>query len=176
MTRKAFGLLILTGLLLVGCRKENVPQESYYFTFKVKIKNKINEPTIVNGFYGTLTDRHGKVKLKKDSAQSNITPIAQNEIYLFDIDNQEVIKETAIEMNGTEVYDLKKLKKAKVKPKFIIIPNKSGFFQFDTGDKAYIPLIRMKGNLGYYHDGLNPLPILNGELIKMDLTIDFKVK
>ena len=174
MNRATIGFLVLANLMLSGCRKDDVPQEAYYFTFKVNISNKITEPTIVNGYHGTLIDKNGKVKLKKDSIEANITPVADNRIYLFEVDKKAAIEEAATTgKNGVTVYDLKKLKKADIKAKFIIKPNKSGFFQFDTGDKPYIPLIEVKGKVAYYPGGLTSLPALTGELINLDLAVDY---
>ena len=173
MTKKAFGLLALVVLLVSGCKKGDLPQESYYFTFKVKIDNRITEPTIVNGFYGTLIDKNGKVKSKKDTVQENTNPIARNAIYLFETEHKDEIEKTALESKGKTVYSLKKIQKADIKPKFIIIPNKHGFFQFDTSNIPYLALIRVKGNLAYNQSGLVPLPALTGELIKLDLILDY---
>ena len=174
MNRATIGFLVLAILMLSGCRKEDVPQESYYFSFRVNISNKITEPTIVNGYYGTLIDKNGKVNLKKNAIEENITPVAENCIYLFETDKKEALEAAATTgKNGVTVYDLKQIKKADVKAKFVIIPNKSGFFQFDTGDQAYIPLIELKGNVACYPDGLTDLPALTGELIKLDWAIDY---
>ncbi len=174
MTKKAFLFLIVGVIALSACNKEDIPKEPYYFTFYVKINKRITEPTIVNGYHGTLTDRNGKVKLKKDSIDANITPVAQNDIHLYDATHFDKIQEFAIESSGVTVYDLKKIKKADIKPKFVVTPNKSGFFQFDTGEIEYIPLIAVKGKKGYYPKGLTKLPALTGELIKIDLAIDYK--
>ena len=173
MNKKAFRFLVLIMVIISGCRKDEVPQKSFYFSFRVNISNKITEPTIVNGYYGTLTDKNGKVKLKKNAIEENITTVAQNCIYLFGVDKKEAIEEVSFEKNGKIVYDLKQLKKADIKPKFIIIPNKSGFFQFDSGDQPYLPLIEVKGNLGYYPTPLAPLPAQTGALLKLDIALDF---
>lgn len=172
MPRRAIGIFIFAVLILSGCKKEDVPQKSYYFTFKVKMSKRITEPTIVNGFYGTMTNLNGKRKKKKDSVDANAKPIAQNTILLFDSQYLDQIKEIGAEKNGKTLYSLKKLKKLKIKPKFIIVPNKFGFFQFDPGNKAFIPLIEIKGNNGYYPMGLQILPELSSELRMLNVAID----
>ena len=173
MKNQLTALFLLLLVASAGCKKDEVPQESYYFTFNVRMSNKINEPTIVSGFYGTMTNKNGKVKLKKNAIEENIKPVAQNKIYLYDADNIEQIRAHATESEDITLYDLRKLEKEDIKPKFIVTPNKSGFFQFDTGDKSYIPLVKVKGNKGYYPEGLKELPILSSELVKMDIVLSY---
>lgn len=157
----AFSIL----LVVTGCGKKNVPQRDYFFTFKVAINNKITEPTIINGYYGTM-NRYA------DGPES--TPEASNNcILLYELRHKEAIEAATVQKNGTTFYNLKKLRKQDVKPKFVIIPNKKGFYQIDTNDKSYYAMIKVKGNLGYFNGGVTVLNQLSNELRELEMRVDY---
>lgn len=158
-------LLLTLAIVMTGCGKRNVPQQDYSFKFKVAIANKITEPTIINGYYGTM-NRYS------DGPESD-PETTKNCILLYEVQHKEALDAAVVQKNGTTFYDLRKLKKSEVEPKFIIIPNKKGFYQVDTNDKSYYALIQVKRNLGYYNGGVTLLNQLSNELRELEMRVDY---
>lgn len=163
--------IILSALLVfavaVSCKKESVPQKSLDFNFKVKMSKRINDATIISGFYGHLKEYVG---------QDSVGVPVQNSILLYDITHKETIESVAYQSEGTTFYDLKKLKKQDIKPKLTVIPNKQGFYQFDLGDLEYCVLIEVKKNTGYYRGGMQVFKGTSDQLNDRELRIDYKSK
>lgn len=171
------GKNILLGLTLVmvvlSCRKDEVPvQEPYYFTFDVKISNRISEPTIINGYYGHVLEYEGNFMPTTDGEPKRPDTV-RNELYFFEATFLEQIQQTKVQKNGTDFYDLKALEKNEVKPKFIVKPNKGGFYQIDTNQKEYLVLIKARKNLGYYNGGPLKVGHTTNQLINLDMKIDY---
>lgn len=162
-------------LLVASCNKKNVPQKTYFFTFNVKMSKKITEPTIINGYYGTMHLYKGDFS-KTDSLNTNEPVPARFEILLFEADKKEILDGASYLKDGKVFYDLKKLKKAEVEPKIIITPNKSGFYQFDPNDANYLALICINKRTGYYPGGLASLVSPNGSTKKLDMRVDYEAK
>ena len=170
------GKSILLGLVLVtvvfSCRKKEIPiQEDHYFSFEIKISNKITEPTIINGYYGHVLEYKGDFMPSTDG-NINKPDTVKNALYFYEISFLEQIQQSKVQKNGTDFYDLKLLAKNEVLPKFIIKPNKSGFYQIDTNKKEYLVLIEARKNLGYFNGGPMKLST-NNQLIFMDMRIDY---
>jgi len=163
--------IILSALLVfavaVSCKKESVPQKPLDFNFKVKMSKRINDATIISGFYGHLKEYVG---------QDSVGVPVQNSILLYDITHKEAIESVAYQSEGTTFYDLKKLKKQDIKPKLTVIPNKQGFYQFDLGDLEYCVLIEVKKNTGYYRGGMQVFKGTSDQLNDRELRIDYKSK
>lgn len=171
------GKSILLGLLLVvlviSCKKEQVPvQDDYYFSFKVKISNKITEPTIINGYYGHVLEYEGNFMPSTDGNTKKPDSI-RNELYFYEASYLQEIQQAKVEKSGTEFYDLKLLEKNEIKPKFIIQPNKSGFYQIDTNSKEYLVLIETDNNLGYYNGGPLKVGFTDTQLRLLNMKIDY---
>lgn len=156
---------LLIFAIAVSCKKESVPQKPTDFNFKVKMSDKINDATIISGLYGHLK--------KFDGLDSVGIPV-QNSILLYDIEHKETIEGVAYQSEGTTFYDLKKLKKKDIEPKFTVIPNKNGFYQFDLGDLEYCVLIEVKKNTGYYRGGMQVIKGASDQLNDRELRIDYK--
>lgn len=169
-----FALSIM--LVAVSCGKKNVPQSSYFFTFKVRISKKITEPTIVNGYYGQMNQYKNNTSSKTDSLSivNGNRQTVNYSILLFETNKKDIIESVSYTKDGLKFYDLKKLKKEDVKPKFIIIPNKKGFYQVDNNDKAYHVLIRINKKTGYYPGGLGTFEKLNNELKQLEMKVDLR--
>ncbi|WP_339608185.1 hypothetical protein [uncultured Roseivirga sp.] len=163
--------IILSALLVfavaVSCKKESVPQKPLDFNFKVKMSKRINDATIISGFYGHLKEYVG---------QDSVGVPVQNSILLYDITHKEAIESVAYQSEGTTFYDLKKLKKQDIEPKLTVIPNKQGFYQFDLGDLEYCVLIEVKKNTGYYRGGMQVFKGTSDQLNDRELRIDYKSK
>ncbi|OEK00586.1 hypothetical protein BFP97_03280 [Roseivirga sp. 4D4] len=166
-------LAIAVLLLAASCNKKDVPQKDYFFTFKVKMSKKITEPTIINGYYGTMNLYKGDFSVS-DSTNTKQPVPATYEILLFETSQKDVIDATSYLKDGKLFYDLKKIKKAKVEAKFIITPNKSGFYQFDPNDADYLALICINKRTGYYPGGMATLPSPNGSTRKLDMRVDYQ--
>lgn len=158
-------------LLVASCNKKDVPQKNYFFTFNVKIGKRITEPTIINGYYGTMNLFKGDFSAT-DSANVKQPEPARYEILLFETNQKEALDASSYIKDGKIFYNLKQIKKADVKPKFIITPNKSGFYQFDPNDHDYLALICINKRTGYYPGGMANLPSPNGSTKKLDMKVD----
>lgn len=160
---------ILSALLIfavaVSCKKESVPQKPVGFSFKVKMSKRINDATIISGFYGHLKEFVG---------QDSVGVPVQNSILLYDITHKEAIEGVAYQSNGTTFYDLKKLEKMDINPKLTVIPNKTGFYQFDLGDLEYCVLIEAKRNTGFYRGGMQVFKGVSDQLNDRELRLDYK--
>lgn len=176
-TRLILSSLFVTAFFL-GCKKENVPQEDkqYYFTYRVKIADKIKEPTIISGFYGHVMEYKGdfmpQISDSTTQTKANKPVPVRNKILLFQADQKEAIESVAYQEEGITYYNLKKLKKMRVEPKYTIVPNKSGFYQFDLGDKEYYILLELKKNKGYYNGGVQLLKGTTSTLQELELRVD----
>ncbi|MBO3697687.1 hypothetical protein [Roseivirga sp. E12] len=166
-------LAISVLLLAASCNKKDVPQKNYFFTFNVKIGKRVTEPTIINGYYGTMNLYKGDFSAT-DSANVKQPVPARFEILLFETSKKEAIDAASYIENGKVFYNLKQIKKADVKPKFIITPNKSGFYQFDPNDADYLALICVNKRTGYYPSGLGTLPSPGGVTRKLDMRVDYQ--
>lgn len=166
-------LAISVLLLVASCNRKNVPQKTYFFTFNVKISKRITEPTIINGYYGTMNLYKGDFS-KTDSLNTKEPVPERFEILLFETSKKEILDGVSYLKDGTVFYDLKKLKKAEVEAKFIITPNKSGFYQFDPNDNDYLALICINKSTGYYPGGLGTLQSPNGSTRKLEMRIDYQ--
>ncbi|WP_420387005.1 hypothetical protein [Roseivirga sp.] len=145
------GLLLTT--LIVGCKKDEVPvQDDYYFTYEIKISNRISEPTIINGYYGHVLLFEGDF-MPSTEGTAKAPDTVRNELYFYDADKLEALEAAKVQRDGVDFYDLRKLKKDDVTPKYIIKPNKKGFYQIDTNNQNYLVLIEVKKNLGYFNGG-----------------------
>lgn len=164
---------IALSVLAVSCKKDTVPQQDdYYFTFRVKMSNKINQPTIINGYYGHVLLYDGNFMPTTDGPAKTPDTV-RNELYVYEASLLDSLEQGKIQIEGGEFYDLKKLDKNNIKPKFIIKPNKSGFYQIDTNAKEYLMLIKVTDRLGYNNGG--PLKIGGnpGLLMNLDPRIDY---
>ena len=97
----------------------------------------------------------------------------RNELYLYESSYLEQIQEAKVRKDGTDFYDLKKLEKNDIKPKFIVRPNKSGFYQIDTNQNEYLLLIEARKNLGYYNGGPLKVGGNSNQLRLMNMKIDY---
>lgn len=173
MKLKTLSLVIIAIFALSSCKKKNTPQkDDYFFTYNVKIHKKILEPTIISGFYGKVMRYEGNF-MPSPGVEPRTPEVADNEILVFTADLKSKIEEAAIEENGLTFYNLKKLKKAEVKPKYIIKPNKSGFYQMDLGAGDYCFLIAIKNNRGYYNGGLQTITTKDGALKELEMRVDY---
>ena len=169
-------VLALSILLVVAsCGKKNVPLTNYFFTYKVAIKKKILEPTIINGYYGQMNLYKGDFSTKNDSTgtSTKLPQPVNYSILLFEESQKEILESVVYSKGNTKYYDLGKLKKQDIQPKFEIVPNKSGFYQADTNGTAYLVLIRLNKRQGYYSGGLGTLKAVNNELINLEMRIDY---
>lgn len=166
-------VLALSILLVVAsCGKKDIPLTNYFFTYKVAIKKKITEPTIINGYYGQMNLYKGN--FSEDLGEEGKKPQAANYgILLFEESQKELLEAVVYSKGNTKFYDLSKLKKQDIQPKFEIIPNKSGFYQVDTNGVAYMVLIRLNKRQGYYSGGLGTLKAVTNELINLEMRIDY---
>ncbi len=168
-------IFIVLLLFLHACGKENVPQkesqeEPLALTFKLKMHKKLGEPTIINGYYGRLLVS-GEPKKQLDSTAIRGLP-SRNPIYVYEASSLPGLEKVAFQKKGKTFYDLKKAEeKENVVPRYIIKPNKSGFYQIDTDNKMYYLLIETDRNTGYYPTG--PLKIGSTEkrLVALDLIL-----
>lgn len=179
MKLKTVALLALAFIALSSCNKKSKPlKPGYFFTYNVRIANKITEPTIISGFHGKVLNYEGdfqpKINPETKEAIVREPETVRNEILIYTADLKGKIDSAAFEDNGFTFYNLKKLKKAKVKPKYIIRPNKSGFYQLDLGTGEYLALIRIKKNRGYFNGGVRTLSATTGSLKELDMMIDYK--
>lgn len=179
MKLKTLALLSLTLLVLGSCKKENTPQKKdYVFTYKVKIAKKITEPTIISGYYGKVMKYEGDFQPTMNPDTNQADPrkepeVARNQILIYTADQKEAIDEAAFTEDGITFYSLKKIKKAKAKPKYIITPNKSGFYQMDLGTGEYLVLLKIKKNRGYFNGGVRTLSATTGNLKELEMRVDY---
>ena len=173
MKLKTLSLVIIAIFALSSCKKKNTPQkDDYFFSYTVKIHKKILEPTIISGFYGKVMKYEGDF-MPSPGVEPRTPEVTDNAILVFTADLKSQIEETAVEENGITFYNLKKLKKAEVKPKYVIKPNKSGFYQMDLGAGEYCFLIEIKKARAYYNGGLQTFTTKDGELKEMEMRIDY---
>lgn len=173
MRGKSILLGFVLTIVVLSCGKKDVPVvDDYYFTFEVKVSNKISEPTIINGLFGHVLEYEGNFMPSTDG-ETKKPDTVRNELYLYETSYLEQIQQAKVQKNGTDFYDLKLLEKNEVMPKYIIKPNKSGFYQVDTNQKEYLLLINARKNLGYYKGG--PLKVGNAttQLRRMNMNIDY---
>lgn len=174
MKLKTLSLVLIAIFALGSCKKKNTPQkEDFFYTYKVRIKKNIVEPTIISGFYGKVMRYEGDF-MPSPGVEPNQPEVAKNEILVYTADLKEKIEEAAYQEDGITFYNLKKLKKQEVAPKYIVIPNKSGFYQMDLGAGDYCFLIRLKKNKAYINGGVQTITTVAGELKEMEMRIDHK--
>lgn len=175
MRGKTTLLLIVLTVFLVACKKNDVPvQDDYFFSYKIKVSNRISEPTIINGYYGHVLLYEGNFMPSTDG-ETKKPDTVRNELYFYEASHLEKIQEAKFQKNGTDFYDLKQLHKAEVQPKFIVVPNKSGFFQLDTNKDEYLVLIKVGKNRGYFNGG--PLKVGHqtaSDLRMRNMNIDYE--
>ncbi len=174
MRGKIILLSIALSFLAISCKKDTVPQQDdYYFTFNVKMSNRINEPTIINGYYGHVLEYEGNFMPTTDGP-AKAPDTVRNDIYVYEASLMDSLQQAKVQKNGVDFYDLKQLEKQEIKPKYIIRPNKSGFYQLDTNSKEYLLLIQTSKRLGYYNGGPLKVGGNTNVLINQDLKIDYK--
>jgi hypothetical protein len=159
--------------LTVGCKKKDSKKvdKDYFFSYRVEISKRILEPTIISGFYGRVMEYKGNFQPVTNGEAKKPEP-SQDRILLFLADNKAAIDEAAYEEGGKTFYNLRKLSKKKVEPKYTIIPNKSGFYQFDLGDQEYYALIQIKKSKGYFNGGAKLLKGTVSTLEELEIRID----
>lgn len=170
------GLLIVCCLLFfVGCKKDSTPKsaQGYFFDFKIRMDKDINEPTIVNGYYGKVLEYKGDFMPDPTAETQKEPKIATNTLVFYEIDWKDEIAKAAIERNGVTFYDMSKIRAEQIQPKVYISPNRNGFYQFDTNGKKYIGFIQISKRLLYMNGGLKEFGGLNNELINFDMRIDY---
>jgi len=161
-------------LVVASCGKKDVPQKVRFFTFKVAINRKIVEPTIINGYYGQMNLYKGDFATKNDSTGlvAKQPEPARYSILVYEAQNKAAIDSAGYMKNGKQFYNLKKLKKAEIQPKYEVIPNKSGFYQIDNSNTPYLVLICLNKRTGYFPGGVGTLPGLTGELKQLEMRVD----
>ena len=95
----------------------------------------------------------------------------QNKILIYTAEHKGKIDSAAYQEDGITFYNLRQLAKSKVKPKYVIKPNKSGFYQIDLGTGEYLALIKIKKNKAYFSGGVRSLSAKNDLLEELDLVI-----
>ena len=166
-------ITLFTSLTVLGCKKDNTPvATNYYFNYKVRISDKIDEPTIINGYYGKVRKYEGNFMPSPDT-EARQPEVAENILLFFEARFEEEIAETEITKNGTTFFNLKAIEKKGIQPKVIVFPNDDGFYQIDTNGNEYIALIRINAKHGYYNGGLQKFGGLNNELKEHEMRIDY---
>lgn len=157
----------------VGCKKKDSKKQDkdYFFNYRVQISKKILEPTIISGFYGNVMEYKGNFKPDANGETKKAEP-SQTRILLFLAENKEALDGVAYQEAGKTYYDLRKLKKKKIAPKYTIIPNKSGFYQFDLGDQEYYALLEIKKSKGYFSGGAKLLKGTVSTLEELEMRVD----
>lgn len=174
MKLKTLSLVLIAIFALGSCKKKTTPEKKeYFFTYEVRMKKNIVEPTIISGFYGKVMKYEGNFMPSPDM-EPNKPEIARNDILVFTADLKDKIKATAYQEEGITFYNLKELKKQDVAPKYIITPNKSGFYQMDLGAGDYCFLIQIKKNKAYINGGVQTITTKPGELKEKEMRIDYK--
>jgi hypothetical protein len=171
-------LLFILGLTLIlfGCKKESNPVSSqgYFFDYNVRMKNGLTEPTIVNGYWGFVKEYKGDFMPNPDAEQAREPKIKTNRLVFYEAEFKDKIEAAAIDRNGTTFYDMSKINKEDLQPKFYIYPNREGFYQFDTNGKKYIGFIQISKRLLYMNGGIKEFGGLNNQLINFDMRIDYE--
>ncbi len=173
MLKKAF-LLIAVILFVSGCKKDSTPKSArgYFFDYRVSMSNKLDEATIINGYWGYVKEYKGDFQPTLGEKPKE-PKIATNRLLFFEADWKDQIEATAITKNGVKFYDLSKISKQDIEPKITIYPNKKGFYQFDPNGRNYVGLIQVSKRLGYMNGGLKEFGGLNNELVNFDMRIDY---
>jgi len=179
MKLKTVAFMALAILAISSCNKKNTPskKKDYLFTYNVRVSNKITEPTIISGFHGTVMKYEGDFMPKMDATGADVTnkpEVVRNEILIYTADLKGKLDSATYTDDGVTFYSLKKLKKAKVKPKYIIRPNKSGFYQIDLGTGEYLALIKINKKKAYFNGGVRTLQGTSDKLTKLEMRIDYK--
>jgi hypothetical protein len=174
MKLKALPLILLALFVLGSCKKKNTPQkEDYFFTYHVRVSKNIVEPTIISGFHGKVMNYEGDFQPSPDVDPRVPEPV-RNEILVFTANLKDKIEAVAYQEEGITFYNLKKLKKQEVLPKYIVKPNKSGFYQMDLGTGEYCFLIRVSKTRGYINGGVQTIKTDATQLKEMEMRIDYK--
>uniref|UniRef100_UPI00404784A6 hypothetical protein n=2 Tax=Roseivirga sp. TaxID=1964215 RepID=UPI00404784A6 len=161
--------------LCLSCKKKDAekPRKVYSFNYRVKISNRINEPTVISGYYGHVMEYKGNF-IPSPDAEPNQPKIAQNKILLFLAEHKEAIEAAAYQENGITFYNLRKLKKMDIEPKYTILPNKQGYYQFDLGDKEYYAILEIKKSKGYFNGGAMLVKGSVSSLVELEMRIDYQ--
>lgn len=172
-----YGFILICFLFLLhSCGKNNVPQQespkaSNALTFTLKIQKEMVEPTIINGYYGRLLTARDKKRKENDSTSVEGLP-SRNLIYIYEAEALPALNNAAFQKNGKTFYDFKKAEdNENVRPRYIIKPNKQGFYQVDTDSKIYYLLIATDKSTGYYPTGPLKLGSEEQRLIALDLIL-----
>lgn len=168
-------LLVIVFASVAGCKKSSTPQSAagYFFDYSIRIDNDLKEPTIINGYWGYVKEYKGNF-MPDPSAESPREPkIAHNRLVFYEAAFRETIEAAAIERNGTTFYDMSKLNKADLAPKYYIYPNRDGLYQFDPNGRKYIGFIQISKRLLYMNGGIKEFGGLNNQLISNDMRIDY---
>lgn len=169
-------LIAVLGLFVLwGCKKDSTPQsaEGYFFDYNVRMDNDINEPTIINGYYGHVKEYKGNFMPNPSLEEQKKPAIATNRLVFYEVAFKDDIATAAIERDGTTFYDMSKISDLDIEPKYYIYPNKEGFYQFDTNGRKYVGFIQVSKRLLYMNGGLKEFGGLNNELINFDMRIDY---
>jgi hypothetical protein len=160
--------------LVTSCKKKDAKKDDkeYFFSFRVDISKRILEPTIISGFYGHVMEYTGDFKPNTTGEVKKPAPV-QNKVLLYLAENKEALDDAAYQEEGQLFYDLRKLKKKNVLAKYIIIPNKDGFYQFDLGDQEYYAIVEIKRSKGYFKGGTKLLKGTVSTLEELDIRIDY---
>lgn len=173
MKFKGLTIVLLVLVSFVACKKESVPtQDEYYYSFKVKISNKIKEPTIINGYHGYVLLYEGDF-MPSTEEEVQAPDTVRNDLYFYEESFLSELQSVTFEKDGTTFYDLKALEDKDIEPKFIVKPNKHGFYQIDTNDDLYLVLIKTSKNTGYYNGGALQIGGDDLRLRNLNMRIDY---
>lgn len=164
-------LAIAVLIAVASCNKKDVPQKSYFFSFKVKMSKRISEPTIINGYYGQMNLYKGDFSVK-DSTNTNEPVPASYPILIYQAVHKDKIEATSYLKDGKIFYNLKEIKKLDIEPKIVLTPNKAGFYQFDPNSNEYVALIRINKRTGYYSGGLGSFFSRETQLRQLEIKVD----
>ncbi len=176
MRAKLIWVVIVVCVGISSCTKKANNQTDQIINYTVKISNKVTEPTIIGGFYGKVMLYEGDFMPKVSEAGSTETKQpepSQAPILLFPVELKEKIESVKYEEDGKSFYNLRALKNQKVLPKYRYVPNKSGFYQMDLGNKSYCVLLELKGSRGYYNGGIGTLQSQHNVLVELEMRVDY---
>jgi hypothetical protein len=167
--------LFIIFTLALSCKKKDAekPEKVYSFNYRVKISNRINEPTIISGYYGHVMEYKGNFMPSPEAEPNKPKPV-ENKILLYSVDHKEAIEASAFQENGITFYNLRKLKKMDIEPKYTVLPNKQGYYQFDLGDKEYFAIIEIKKSKGYFNGGAKLVKGSVSTLEELEMRIDYE--
>ena len=173
--KKVLPLFVLLATIVLSCNKGGTAKSSsgYFFDYRVSISNKMEEASIINGYWGYVKLYKGNFMPDPSAEKPREPKIATNRLLFYEAEWKEAIEATAVTRNGTKFYDLNKINRQDIKPKIVIIPNRKGFYQFDPNGKNYVGLIQISKRFGYMNGGLKEFGGLNNELVNLEMRIDY---